>query len=235
MFKYKRSLVLMVAFLCLLPVFAQQVSFKATIDSTILLIGQQSKMRLEISGPASLNYTFPTFPGDTLVNGIEVLARGPLDTIEINKDLIRLQTDYLVTSFDSGLYYIPPIKILAGNDTVESNFMALKVITFDVDTAKVKIFDIKGVQEPPFVLSDYLLQILLFILVWGLVLLIIWLILRKKYGLFKGENKADLPLLSPHVVAIMELDRLKSEKIWKSGKNKEYYTELSDILRKYIE
>jgi hypothetical protein len=235
MFKYKRSLVLMVAFLCLLPVFAQQVSFKATIDSTILLIGQQSKMRLEISGPASLNYTFPTFPGDTLVNGIEVLARGPLDTIEINKDLIRLQTDYLVTSFDSGLYYIPPIKILAGNDTVESNFMALKVITFDVDTAKVKIFDIKGVQEPPFVLSDYLLQILLFILVWGLVLLIIWLILRKKYGLFKGENQADLPLLPPHVVAIMELDRLKSEKIWKSGKNKEYYTELSDILRKYIE
>lgn len=235
MFKYKRSLVLMVAFLCLLPVFAQQVSVKATIDSTVLLIGQQSKMRLEISGPASLNYTFPTFPGDTLVNGIEVLARGPLDTIEINKDLIRLQTDYLVTSFDSGLYYIPPVKIIAGIDTVVSNYMALKVITFDVDTAKVQIFDIKGVQEPPFVLSDYLLQILLFILVWGLVLLIIWLILRKKYGLFKGENKADLPLLPPHVVAIMELDRLKSEKIWKSGKNKEYYTELSDILRKYIE
>jgi len=68
-----------------------------------------------------------------------------------------------------------------------------------------------------------------------IVLLIIWYILRKKYGL-PGENaKSDLPLLPPHVVAIMELDRLKSEKIWKKGKNKEYYTALSDILRKYIQ
>jgi hypothetical protein len=31
------------------------------------------------------------------------------------------------------------------------------------------------------------------------------------------------------------LDRLKSEKSWKAGKNKKYYTDLTDILRKYIE
>ena len=235
MFNNKRSLASLVLVACLLPVCAQQVSVKATIDSTVMLIGQQSKMHLEISGPASLKYSFPIFQGDTLVNGIEILHTGALDTLETGNNLIRLRTDYIITSFDSGLYYIPPVKIIAGVDTLESNYMALKVMTYDVDTAKVEIFDIKGVQEPPFVFSDYLLEILFFLLIYALVLLIIWLILRKKYGLIKAELKTNLPLLPPHVVAIMELDRLKSEKIWKKGKNKEYYTELSDVLRKYIE
>lgn len=235
MFNYKRSLVSLVLAAFLLPVCAQEASVKATIDSTQLLIGQQSMMHLEVSGPRSLNYFFPTFQGDTLVNGIEILQTGTLDTLEIDKNLIRLKRDYLITSFDSGLYYIPPIKIIAGTDSVESNYMALKVMTYDVDTAKIEIFDIKGIQKPPFVLGDYKLEILLFLLIYALVLFIIWYILKKKYGLTKSEVKADVPLLPPHVVAIMELDRLKTEKIWKKGKNKEYYTELSEILRRYIQ
>ena len=235
MFNYKRSLVSLVLTACLLPAYAQQVSVKATIDSTVMLIGQQSKMHLEISGPASLKYSFPVFQGDTLVKGIEILSTGPLDTLETGNNQIRLQTDYVITSFDSGLYYIPPVKIIAGLDTIESNYLALKIMTYSVDTAKVQIFDIKGVQKPPFVLGDYFMEMLLFLLLYALVLLIIWLILRKKYGLDNSEKKPDLPLLPPHIVAIMELDRLKSEKIWKKGKNKEYYTELSDILRKYIQ
>jgi hypothetical protein len=231
----KRSLVLLVLAFTLLPVHAQQVSVKATIDSTTMLIGQQSLMHLQISGPASLKYTFPVFTGDTLVKGVEILSRGPLDTVSIINGQIELKTDYLVTSFDSGLYYIPPVKILAGTDTVESNYMGLKIMTYDVDTAKVKIFDIKGVEKPPFVWSDYLVEILVFLLVYCLILLVIWIILRKKYRVERGEEVSNIPLLPPHVVAIMELDRMRSEKIWKVGKKKEYYIELSDVLRKYIE
>jgi len=235
MFNYKKILVLLVLSSCLFPVIAQEISVKATIDSTVMFIGQQSKMHLEISGPTSLQYTFPTFPGDTLVNGIEVLSIGKVDTLENENNLIHLKTDYLITSFDSGLYYIPPVKIIAGLDTVESKYMVLKIMTYDVDTAKVQIFDIKGIQKPPFVLGDYFLQLLLFLLIYAIILFVIWLILRRKYGLSKAEIEASKPLLPPYVVAIMELDKLKSEKIWKSGKNKEYYTALSDILRKYIQ
>ena len=235
MFKYKRSLVSLVFLAFLLSAFAQTVTVKMTIDSTVMLIGQQSKMHLEISGPASLKYSFPTFPGDTLIKGIEIISRGPLDTLETNQNQVRLQTDYIITSFDSGLYYISPVKILAGHDTIESNYSALKIATYSVDTAKVRIFDIKGVQQPAFVLSDYLVEILLFFLIYILVILAIWIYLRKKYGLLKGEKNAEVPLLPPHVEAIIELDKLKSEKRWKNGKNKQFYTELTDILRKYIQ
>ncbi|MDD4922529.1 MAG: cell wall anchor protein, partial [Bacteroidales bacterium] len=114
MLNYKRSLVSLVMAACLLPVFAQQVSVKATMDSTAMFIGQQSMMHLEISGPSSLKYSFPVFPGDTLVNGIEIVSTGPLDTLDRSNNQIYLKRDYLITSFDSGLYYIPPIKIIAG-------------------------------------------------------------------------------------------------------------------------
>jgi len=234
MFNYKKSLVSLVLALGLLPVCAQQISFKASIDSTALLIGQQSMMHLEVSGPATLKYTFPVFQENALVKGIEVLQAGPLDTLEMSNNLIRIKKDYIITSFDSGLYYIPPVKILAGLDSIESNEMVLKIGTYSVDTAKVKIFDIKGVQKAPFVLSDYFLTLLLFFFIWVLALLIIWFILKKKYGKEKEILTAE-QMLPPHIVAIMELDRLKSEKIWKIGKNKEYYTNLSDILRKYVQ
>jgi hypothetical protein len=231
----KRSLALLLFALTLPSMHAQTASVKATLDSTVLLIGQQSLLHIEVSGPSSQRYIFPTFPGDTLVNGIEILSRGKLDTVRMDHDQIELRTDYIVTSFDSGLYYIPPVKILAGSDTIESNDLGMKVMTYDVDTTKVKIFDIKGVAKPEFVWSDYAVVLFTFLLAYILIMLIIWYILRKKYHVKKGEEVSDVPLLPPHVVAIMELDRLRTEKIWKHGKNKEYYTELSDVVRKYIE
>jgi hypothetical protein len=213
----------------------QRVSVKTTIDSSNLMIGEQTLYHVEVSGPSNLRYEWPNFPGDTLVTGLGIINRGKLDTISINAERIELKTDYLVTSFDTGLYYIPPVKILAGQDTFESNNLALKILTYDVDTTKMELYDIKGVQKPPFVLSDYALETMLFLLFYGLVLLAIWLYLRKKYPNSKAETAAAEALLPPHVLAIMELDRLKSEKSWKTGKNKKYYTDLTDILRKYIE
>lgn len=234
MFDIKKSLFSLALATSLLPVCAQQVSFKASIDSAGLLIGQQSRMHLEVSGPASLKYTFPAFPGDSLVKGIEIYQAGPLDTLDIGNNLITLRKDYLITSFDSGLYYIPPVKLLAGLDTIASNELALKIMTYEVDTTKKQIYDIKGVQAPPFVLGDYATFLLIVFALWALALLIIWYVLKKKYGVDKPELAPEL-LLPPHVVAIMELDRLKAEKVWKLGKNKQYYTELSAIIRKYIQ
>jgi len=233
---FKKTLLLLAMSLVLTTLQAQQnVNVKASIDSSELMIGEQTLYHIEVSGPASLRYIFPTFPGDSLITGLEILNRGKMDTVSINSERIELKTDYLVTSFDTGLYYIPPVKILAGTDTIESNFLGIKVSTYDVDTVKMKICDIKGVQQPPFVLSDYLLETCLFLLLYALVLLFIWLYLKKKFPRLKGEAATPDILLPAHVVAIMELDRLKSEKIWKFGKNKKYYTELTGIVRKYIE
>jgi hypothetical protein len=206
----------------------------AVIDSTTIPIGQQSGFHITISGPSSLRYTFPSFPGDTLLKGIELVSRGTVDTSSQN-GYIKLQANYLITSFDSGLYYIPPIKILAGTDTVESNSLALKVLTYDVDTANYALFDIKGTQSPPFVLTDYLIPVILILLALALIALVWWLIRKFSQKNKLSEEAAMLASLPPHVAAIMELDKLKAEKLWVLGRNKEFHTRLSDILRTYIE
>ena len=42
------------------------------------------------------------------------------------------------------------------------------------------------------------------------------------------------PKLPPHQLAMKEIERIKTEKIWQKGQSKEYYTELTDALRTYI-
>jgi hypothetical protein len=199
------------------------------------MIGQQSLFHLEVCGPASLHYRFPAFPGDTLTKGIEILYRGRLDTVRTENGQIELKADYVVTSFDSGLYYIPPVPVLVGNDTVESNYLGIKVMTYSIDTTKIHLYDIKDVQSPPFVWTDYLTELLLGLMLYVIALLVIWFILRKKYRVAPEIATRPVSNIPPHVLAIMELDRIKNEKIWKQGKNKLFYTELSDVLRRYIE
>lgn len=231
----KKISFLLLLLLTLLSAKAQQsISVKASIDSTSLMIGQQTLYHLDVSGPVGLRYIFPFF-GDTLTDKVMIVQKSKLDTIHMNDQRIDLRMDYLITSFDSGLYYLPPVKILAGKDSVESNYLSLKVITLDVDTTKMQYYDIKGAQKPPFVLSDYMVEFMLFLLVYALVLTLIWFRLRKKYPRDKVADIAPELLLPPHIVALMELDKLRSEKIWKQGKNKRYFTELSDVLRRYIE
>jgi hypothetical protein len=212
-----------------------QYSVRASIDSSVMLIGQQSLFHLELSGPSNTHFRIPTFSGDTLVKGLEILRKNPIDTTFTKDGRIELKFDLIVTSFDSGLYYVPPIPVVIGSDTVYSNDTGIKVVTLNVDTVKKTVFDIKGIQSPPFVLKDYLLQILLFFLIYALALLFIWLYLRKKYKQAEAEQRAYEDTLPPHVQAIIELDRLRSDKIWKQGRKKEFYTKLSEIIRKYLE
>lgn len=214
---------------------AQSVTLNAVIDSVTMPIGQQTLLHLTLSGPSNQSYTFPSFLGDTLVSGVEILERRPVDTLELDPSYIKLKADYLITSFDSGLYYIPPIKVMAGNDSVLSNELAIKILTYDVDTANYQLFDIKGVQQPPFVLADYLWIVLIVLLAAVLGLGGWWFYRRYQQRKAHQQEEDILASLPPHVAAIMALDKLKTERPWIAGRNKEFYTRLSDILRQYIE
>jgi hypothetical protein len=215
--------------------FSQSVTVQASIDSSTLSIGQQSLLHITLTGPSTHTYKLPSFNGDTVVAGIEVIKRERVDTAKLDNGYIRYKADYVITSFDEGLYYIPPIPVSYGSDTTYSDEMALKVISFNVDTANYTLFDIKPVQKAPFVLYDYLLPFQLLFLLIGLLYLVWWINRRRKLRRNKVEEVDPFTLLPPHVAAIMELDKLKSEKPWVTGRNKEYYTRLSEVVRKYIQ
>jgi hypothetical protein len=216
----------------LLP--AQNAVIKASIDSTQLLIGKQTKIHLEIAAGKDSPLQLP-LPTDTIIKGIEILETSKIDTIDIGNNRMQLKYDFLVTSFDSALYLMPPFKLIAGNDTAYSNELALKVSTLPVDTESQEFYDIKDVTKPEFVLSDYIWYFLYPLfglwLIGGIAYLIYRLKTKKNLLPFK---KAEV-ILPPHEIAIRELDEIKAKKLWQHGRTKEYHSEITDTLRIYME
>jgi hypothetical protein len=218
-----------------IPVWAQQPVIVASLDSAQIHIGEQTRLHLEIAANKDSQLQLPWIT-DTLMQGVEVLEISMPDTTNIGNNRIQIKYDYLITSFDSAAYLIPPFKLIAGIDTFYSNEMALKVSTFPVDTESGNYFDIKGVMNPPLILADYIHILYYIFAVCILILVIIYILFRKKKQQpvfsFKKEEKIKLP---PHVKAIQALDEIKTQKLWQQGKEKEYHSHVSDILRKYIE
>ncbi|MDL2223984.1 BatD family protein [Bacteroidales bacterium OttesenSCG-928-M06] len=227
-------LILFIYFFTVLGVYAQHPIIKASIDSTQILIGQQTIIHLEIAANKNDELQLPVIQ-DTLVNGVEVLGISQPDTTNLGNNRIQIKYDYHITSFDSALYLIPPFKLITPQDTFYSNELALKVSTLPVDTSSKNIYDIKDVVKPPFVLADYL-SILFYILIASLlILLLIYVIFRKKKQKPLLPIKKEKIVLPPHVLALKELDEIKSQKLWQKGKEKEYHSEISDTIRRYIE
>ena len=218
------------------PAFAQ-VTVSASIDSLQLLIGEQAHVRVEVSCPADGQLVMPTYPNNTLMEGIEILGKVETDTQYLNKRNHMVVTQaYTVTSFDTAFYFIPPFEVLVDSISYTSNPLALKVMTFDIDTTNVEaIYPIKDIVKRPITFVEVLPMSAALILLVVAGLLIPYLLGRYR------DNKPILrrvtiaPKLPPHQVALQEMERIKSEKSWQREDVKQYYTELTDALRRYME
>ena len=214
---------------------AQNVTVEASIDSMQILIGEQAKIKLEVSFDAHQKMQLPIVR-DTLVKGIEVVEIAKPDTQFLNeKQRLLIQQEYIITSFDSAFYYIPPFEVKVDGKAFQSKSLALKVLTMPVDEEHPEqFFGPKGIMEPPFAWSDWALIICLSLMVIPLFILAVYLIMRYR------DNKPIIrtikvePKLPPHQQAMNEIERLKAEKSWRQGATKEYYTELTDTIRTYI-
>lgn len=214
---------------------AQSVIVDATIDSLQILIGQQAKIKLQVTLDADKRAIFPLYP-DTLVGGVEVLDVAKCDTQLLNNGQRAVLTqEYTVTSFDSALYYLPPMEVLVDNKPYHSKALALKVYSMPVDTLHPdQFFGPKTVMKAPFAWEDWYVSIAAALLFVPFLLTLIYLVKRIR------DNKPIIrkvkvePKLPPHQQAMKEIERIKSEKVWQKGQPKEYYTELTDTLRQYI-
>ena len=215
--------------------YAQPVVVKADMDSTNIFIGEQTKIYLEIAFDKSQDVQIPIF-SDTLMHGVEVLKISKIDTTDIGNNRIQLKYNYLITSFDANVYLLPPFKAIHESDTAYSQELALKVSTIPVDTEKAEeYFDIKDVITPSIVWKDYFpifLWILAGIVGIALIAYLVYRIMNRKTLVPFKKSEPDLP---PHVKAIRELNELKTAKLWQHGRNKEYHSSITDILREYID
>ena len=207
----------------------------ASIDSTMLMIGDQTDMHLSVTHEADEQVQWPVF-GESLQDGIEIVDRSAIDTTTLPDGRLRIHQDLKLTSFKDSLFAIHPIAVVSGDDTFRTDPMALNVVQpFELDTT-LAITDIKDIEKAPIYWWGIIRWILILLLCCGLISLGFWL--WRKYDSYRKreqEETVDPELLRPaDEVALEKLDEIKAQKIWKDGKVKEYQTELTDVVREYI-
>lgn len=215
--------------------FAQSVTVDAMIDSLQILIGEQAKITLEVSTDANRRAIFPIYK-DTIVRGVEVLDVAKPDTQYLNdRKRLLIKQQYTVTSFDSALYYLPPMEVKVDSQSYFSKALALKVYSVPVDTLHPdQFFGPKSVMQPPFVWEDWygvFFRGAMLILIGFLLFYLIRRFFDNKPIIRKVKLEPKLPA---HQLAMEEIARIKDEKIWQKGMSKEYYVQLTDAIRNYI-
>ena len=214
---------------------AQKFTVNARLDSTVLWIGNQTLLTFEVSQQPKQKVNMPIF-SDSIIGGLEIVEPVKTDTLRSQDGHILVKQRYLVTAFKDSLLYIPPYPFVLNGDTVWSKSLSLKVVQpFKIDTASNAIADIKPVFQPKYNWLNILFIILLVLVIHGILILLFYI--YQKY--FKKQPVLDSKemklLLPPYVVALSELDKLKQEKPWQQGRSKEYHTQLTDVIREYIE
>ena len=206
----------------------------ASIDSTMLMLGDQTDLHLQVTHEASEKVQLPVF-GESLQDGIEIVNRSGVDSTILGDGRVQLSQTLTLTSFKDSLIAIEPLAVTSGEDTFWTESMALNVIQpFEVDTT-LAITDIKDIERAPIWWWGIIRWVLLGLLIAGV-------FAAAYYGVmwYRKHRKSDGEPLNPELlrpadeVALEKLDAIKAEKKWKDGKVKEYQTELTDVVREYI-
>ena len=206
----------------------------ASIDSTMLMLGDQTDMHLQVTQEKDEKVEWPVF-GETLQEGLEIVDRTIVDTTTLPDGRLQLNQYLTLTSFQDSLFSVNPVAFASGEDTFYTEALALNVIQpFEVDTT-LAITDIKDIEKAPIwwwgIIRWILLGLLIVALGVGIYYLVQWYRKRQQ----PEEEIIEPELLRPaEEVALEKLDAIKEAKIWKDGKVKEYQTELTDVVREYI-
>lgn len=205
-------------------VFAQ--SLETKIDTTKNKIGAQFTLSLKVKAKPN---TTVVFPKATNFGALEVIESYPIDTIKEDSKF-ELIKKYRLTQFDSGKYVIPRIPVLIDKKQVFSDSIKVEVFNVKVDTLKQKMYDIKPIIAVERPMGDWWKYLLAVILLSGLGYL--------AYYFWKKNQKPkekEITYNSPIEKATSLLQLLESKHLLEKGEVKEYYSELTDIARDYIE
>lgn len=232
----KRKLFIIVC--CLLAVCSKaQVQVEAKLDSAQMFIGQQMNLQLSVTFDAKQKLQLPDIKkGQELIPNIEVVDLGKPDTAVLDEGKrLTVSQAYTITAWDSALYRLPPMQVMVDTSRFESEALALKVYTVDVDTLHLdQFFPPNDIMELPFLWAEWRMVLLGGILLLLMIACIIYLWYHVKHGkpiVRFVRRKKKLP---PHQIAMTEIERIKSERKWAEEDSKEYYTLLTDTLRNYI-
>lgn len=213
---------------------------RATLTPDSVLLGDEVLLTIDVRKDQVQVIGFPTF--DTGENGeLELIEELPLDTVERDGRHQHLRKRYRLAAYGEGTLALgrTPLLYLDKNinDTIYSaDSLVLYIEPIVIDTTTMTINDVKRPREMPLrwgEISGYLWRgAVLTLLIVALIALIVWLI--HKYRLRLPNPFRPKEVVPPHVVAIKALEALHHQKLWQNNRHKDYYSGVTDILRRYL-
>jgi hypothetical protein len=232
----KRLIVFFTFILISCSLFSQEL-ISSIFSKDTILIGDQVEWSARVNVPKELTLWTDSL-SNPLVPGVELIKGFEYDTLSSKKKVSDIEVKAIITSFDSGSYYIPRqvLYFYKGEeliDTIVLEAKTLEVTTIPVDTATYQMYDIKPQFDYPVTFKEILPWILGFIGLVVLILLIIKLINNRK----SNKTLFGKPVVKdpPHITALRNLEKIRNEKLWQNNKEKQYYTAITDTLRQYID
>ena len=219
-----------------IPANAPKIS--GTVEPDSIGIGDRFLYTIEVERDLMQEVYFPDFKQS--VEHYEMIEDRPVDTLSREGRKLKLRKSYLMAAFQEGIHNVLPevmyldkniIDTLRGDDTLR-----LMVTTFEIDSTSHTIFDIKPQRTLKFKfgeISGYVTWTIIAIIIVVLLFLIAKRILAH-YGKSFSDIFKPAPPLPPHEIALRDLKKLHSERLWQEGNHKLYYSGLTDILRAYI-
>lgn len=207
-------------------VLAQQKPVSTSIDKNKNKIGAEFKVTYHTTVDTLSKVIFPKLRN---FGSLEVIRSYPVDTVK-HDNRYELTKRYGLTQFDSGKYTVPSIKIFINNKPVFTDSLKVEVANVAVDTTKQKMYDIKPVTEVPSDKSWLWFMLLVLLGIFAIGALLYWWMKKRQAKKIEEEVYR-----TPIEKATNLLNNLEKKQLWQKGEVKNYYSELTDIARNYIE
>ena len=201
-------------------------TIEASVDSTAVVLGSQLNFTLQVKADSLSQVVFP-----------ETYSFAPFEILEVSPiDTIRKETHYLYTrkfaliQFDSGNYFLPQQQVMVNGFSKLTDPIAVRVNPVVVDTLKQNLYAIKPLQQ---VAKNY--DKLIAQLLFGLLGTLLLVGLLYAYLFQKRKKEERLKALPPYEKALEQLNELASSNPALQEEFKEYYSKLTDVVRRYLE
>jgi hypothetical protein len=223
--------VIILSFIISVSALAQELHLSAQTDSSSYKIGEWVNVAVSANVPQGVTSVSPSAKDS--IGPFEILR-----TDEVDRGKGAREWMFRLITFDSGSVFIPAIPFsyrVAGDSTprvASTNpiFVQIHGVTID---PRGDIKDIKPPLEAPWKFEDFLPYLIAF-LILAAACSAYWYYRKKKHQRQEAFVPAK-PSIPPAQAALKALHLLEDKKLWQRGKVKEYYSEVTEIIRRFLE
>ena len=204
-----------------------QNKIETTVDSTQVEMGNSIRLTIKAFAKQGEEVIFPV---DEKFGDFEVIDHSAVDTV-VNTDLMELIKQYELMQFDAGSFTIPQIPVIVDKSLFKTDSIQINIQEIAVDTVKTPLYDIKGISASGASFSSYWYYIVTAILSLLIGVCLYFYIKARQDRNLSEDDKYN----TPYEKAVTKLKKLEEKKQWTRGDAKPYYSEMSDIVRSFLE